>query len=56
MPLTNEQRAHDIALKYAELKFLQQDDLARKSGQVTELGFLDTYLEAYNNAMEKLQS
>ena len=56
MSLTHEQRAHDIALKFAELKFKQSDELNRLTGEVTKFSFYETYLGVYDEVLKKLNS
>jgi hypothetical protein len=49
MSLTNEQRAHDVALKFTELKFKQ-------TGESSKFSFYETYLVAYEEILKKLNS
>lgn len=52
--ISNEQRAHEFALKYAELKFEQLNKLSEVSHSIDSLSFSDLYIEAYNVMVEKL--
>ncbi len=52
--ISNEQRAHEFALKYAELKFEQLNKLSKATNSIDSLSFSDLYIEAYNIMLEKL--
>jgi hypothetical protein len=56
MSLTNEQRAHDVALKFTELKFKQTDEINRLTGESSKFSFYETYLVAYEEILKKLNS
>lgn len=56
MTLTNEQRAHEVALKFAELKSKQLDDLSRSNGEVKSISFSQLYIDSYKETLNKLNS
>lgn len=55
MTLTDEQRAHEVALKFAELKCKQADELARLNGKKETISFSQIYLDAYQDLLKRLR-
>lgn len=53
MSLTNEQRAHDLAIAAATI-LLRNDDYI--SNQNNELEFYKIYLQAYKNYLDQIKS
>lgn len=51
---SNEQRAHEVALRYTEMKFKQIYEMKKVEDNLDPLNFSDTYIEIYNIMSEKL--
>lgn len=51
---SNEQRAHEVALRYTEMKFNQIYEMKKVEDNLDPLSFSDAYIETYNIMSEKL--
>lgn len=52
---SNEQRAHEVALRYTEMKFKQIYEMKKHEDNLDPLSFSEVYFEAYNLMEERLK-
>ncbi|UYT10693.1 hypothetical protein [Lactococcus garvieae] len=52
---SNEQRAHEVALRYTEMKFKQIYEMKKVEDNLNPLSFSEVYVEAYKLMEERLK-